>query len=113
MALRRVNSALACAVSILFFSPDDVSGNTITSWWVDTDAEYAPQIFKYNETTGKIYSSLCNSLDTPIFAQNDSTALQTTISPISNTSVASLGYLSGTTLEVKKTVEPWTRTHTK
>lgn len=104
MALGRFNSALACAVSlILLIAPDDVNGNAITSWWVKTDEDYAPQIFKYNETTGKIYASLCNSQDTPIFAQNDSTALQTTIAPISNTSIASFGYLSGSTLEVKQT----------
>lgn len=103
MALRRFNSALACAVSfLLLFAPNDVNGNAITSWWVKTDEVYAPQIFKYNETTGKIYASLCNSQDAPVFAQNDSTALQTTIAPISNTSIASFGYLSGSTLEVKQ-----------
>lgn len=103
MALKRINSALACAASfLLLIAPDDVNGNAISSWWVKTDEDYAPQIFKYNETTGKIYASLCNSQDAPIFAQNDSTALQTTVSPISNTSIASFGYLSGSTLEVKK-----------
>lgn len=103
MALGRFKSALACAVSIaLLIAPKDVNGNAITSWWVSTDENYAPQIFKYNETTGKIYASLCNSQDTPIFAQNESTALQTTITPISNTSIASFGYLSGSTLEVKQ-----------
>lgn len=103
MALRKLNSALACAVSfLLLIAPNDVNGNAIASWWVSSDEEYAPQIFKYNETTGKIYASLCNSQDTPIFAQNDSTALRTTITPIPNTSIASFGYMSGSTLEVTK-----------
>lgn len=102
MAFRQLNSALACAVSfLLYFGPDRVNGNAIASWWIKTDDDYAPQIFKYNETAGKIYASLCSSVDSPIFAQNDSTALQTTIAPSSNTSIASLGYLSGSTLEVR------------
>lgn len=104
MELGRINPALAFAVSLLLLTPDLVHGNAIASWWVATDADYAPHIFQYNETAGKIYSSLCNSVDSPIFAQNDSTALQTTITPISNTSIASLGYLSGSTLEV---TQPW------
>lgn len=101
MEFRKRTSALAyLAVSFILLNPASVHGNAVASWWVDTDADYAPQIFKYNETAGKIYSSLCNSLNAPIFAQNDSTALETTIAPIANTSIASLGYLSGSTLEV-------------
>ncbi|CAN8104027.1 unnamed protein product [Discula destructiva] len=85
---------------LLTIRPDAVQGSAIASWWVDTDASYAPQIFQYNATNNTIYASLCNSLDAPIFARNDSAALETTIAPLANTSITSLGYLSASsTLE--------------
>lgn len=90
--------AAAAALSLVF-GPDVVRGNAIASWWVDTDEEYAPQVFKYNATTG-IHASLCNSISTPIFAENDTTALDTEIPPIAGSSIASLGYLNGSTIEV-------------
>lgn len=95
-------SLLSLTASLLAFAPAVVRGNAIASWWVDTDELYAPQVFQYNLTTGKIYSSFCNSVSEPIFARNDTTALETTISPIANSSIASLGYLSGSTLEVNQ-----------
>lgn len=97
---------LAAATLSLVVGPDAllVRGNAIASWWVDTDQEYAPQIFKYNETTGGIYASLCNSISKPIFAENDTTALETEIAPIAGTSIASLGYLNGSTIEVKHNI---------
>lgn len=74
--------------------------STIASWWVKTDDDYSPQLFKYNDTTGKIYGSLCNSVTTPVFAQNDSTALNLTIAPSTGSNIASLGYLSDDVLQV-------------
>lgn len=100
METRTLPFSLLSLAFLLVFGPAVVRGNAIASWWVETDELYAPQVFKYNETTGKIYSSLCNSVSEPVFAQNDSTALETTISPIANSSIASVGYLSGSSLEV-------------
>lgn len=96
----RLSSPLSLVFFLMTFGPIAVRGNAIASWWVDTDDQYAPQIFQYNKTTSKIYSSLCNSLTAPIFAQNESTALDMAISPIEGTSIASLGYLSESTLRV-------------
>lgn len=93
---------LAAATTLVLVGPDVVRANAIASWWVDTDEDYAPQIFKYNESTG-IHASLCNSITTPIFAENDSTVLQTEIAPIAGSSIASLGYLNGSTIEVMTT----------
>lgn len=107
MAFTAMSSSLFYStVSLLLLGAKPVYGSTIASWWVDTDAGYSPQLFHYNETTGKIYGSLCNSLTTPVFAQNDSTALQTTISPLAGTNIASLGYLSDDILQVNTPPPP-------
>lgn len=101
MELRAMPSSLiSLAAAILLFGTGPAHGSTIASWWVDTDEEYSPQVFKYNETTGKIYSSLCNSVTKPVFAQNDSTAIDLTITPRTGTNIASLGYLSYDVLQV-------------
>lgn len=112
MAFRVPSLPLLAAVTLSLVGPDAlVRGNAIASWWVDTEEEYAPNVFKYNETTGGIYASLCNSVSTPIFAENDTTALETEISPIAGSSIASLGYLNGSTIEVTTSPPPTERAH--
>lgn len=99
-SLRRIPPfSLLTAATLLLVGPDVVRGNAIASWWVDTAEDYAPQVFKYNQTTG-IHASLCNSISTPIYAENTSTLLETTIAPNAGSSIASLGYIANSTIEV-------------
>lgn len=84
----------AIAALLLLGASPAAYGSSIASWWVDTDEDYSPQLFKYNATTEKIYGSVCNSVTTPIFAQDSTTALDLDILPRTGTSIASLGYLS-------------------
>lgn len=71
-----------------------VSGSSLTSWWLNYAPDLAPAVAKYDNTTGKIYYSLCNSIITPVFAFNDSTTLglDDRYPPLSGTSIAGLGY---------------------
>lgn len=93
-------SLISLTAAILLLGTSPAHGSAIASWWVDTDEQYSPQLFKYNETTNKIYGSLCNSVTTPIFAQNDSTAIDLAITPRTGTNIASLGYVSSSVLQV-------------
>lgn len=95
MAPSLPSSLLSFTTVLLILQPTAVHANAIASWWVETDSNNTPQIFQYNATTNTIYASLCNSIgDAPIFTRNASTALQTTITPLANTGIASVGYLS-------------------
>lgn len=102
MQLRAMPSSLASltTAALLLLRASPACASNIASWWVDTDEQYSPQIFQYNETTGKIYGSLCTSITNPVFAQNDSTAVNLTITPRAGTNIASLGYLSNSILQV-------------
>ncbi|KUI74188.1 hypothetical protein VM1G_10038 [Cytospora mali] len=85
----------ATALAWLLTRP--ASGSSLTSWWLNYDPDLAPAIAKYDNVTGKIYYSLCNSIKTPVFALNDSTALDldARYPPLSGTSIAGVGYAYG------------------
>lgn len=81
-----------------------VHASSIATWWYESAS--APQVMQYDQQTGRIYYSLCNSNSTPVFALNDSTALpwHDGVPPISGTSIAGLGYLDGDLVPVRNPV---------
>ncbi|KAK7737869.1 hypothetical protein SLS53_006246 [Cytospora paraplurivora] len=52
---------------------------------------------KYDDATGKVYYSLCNSIKTPVFAFNDTTTFDFDVRypPLNGTSIAGVGYAYG------------------
>lgn len=70
------------------------SGSSLTSWWLNYDPELAPAVAKYDDATGKVYYSLCNSIRTPVFAFNESTTLDfdDRYPLLNGTSIAGVGY---------------------
>ena len=81
-------------LALIWILPRPSSGSSLASWWLNYDPDLAPAVAKYDNNTGKIYYSLCNSIKTPVFAYNDSTTLDldARYPPISGTSIAGVGY---------------------
>ena len=67
-----------------------VLGRSLSSWFTGLGA---PQLIKYDDDTGKIFYSLCNSNSTPVFPEDDTAALHLEIPPAKGTSVAGAGYV--------------------
>ncbi|KUI58459.1 hypothetical protein VP1G_05728 [Cytospora mali] len=95
MGFQRRRYVFATALAWLLTRP--ASGSSLTRWWLNYDPDLAPAIAKYDNVTGKIYYSLCNSVRTPVFALNDSTILDLSARypPLSGTSIAGVGYAYG------------------
>jgi hypothetical protein len=78
---------------VLLLSVQPAACSSIAAWWYSTLS--APQVIQYDNTTGHIYYSLCNSNNTPIFPGNDTAALPLDLKrfpPMNGTSVAATGY---------------------
>lgn len=86
--------ATVLVIAYMWLLPTPACGSSLASWWLNYDPDLAPAVAKYDNGTGKIYYSLCNSVKTPVFALNDSTTLDldARYPPLSGTSIAGVGY---------------------
>lgn len=66
-----------------------VWGRSLSAWSTGLGA---PQVIMFDDDTGKIFYSLCNSNSTPIFPADDTAAFHLEIEPAEGTSVAGTGY---------------------
>ncbi len=73
---------------------------SIHSWLVE--ALGAPQIVMYDDDTGNIFYSLCNSSGTPVFPADSSAAFNLKYPPLNGTGLAGFGYSDGTNVVVSK-----------
>ncbi|KAM0809059.1 hypothetical protein AB5N19_09402 [Seiridium cardinale] len=90
--------ALVCILgirvqSIVWILLGAVRAGSISTWWYPE--ALAPQVIMYDQTSGKILYSLCNSNSTPIFPANETAAfdLDPNFPPMNGTSVAGTGYM--------------------
>ena len=67
-----------------------VNGLSIDAWLVD--ALQAPQVVMYDDASGSILYSLCNSSGTPVFPGDSSAAFDLKFPPLNGTGVAGFGY---------------------
>lgn len=66
------------------------NGLSIDAWLVD--ALQAPQVVMYDDASGSILYSLCNSSGTPVFPGDSSAAFDLKFPPLNGTGVAGFGY---------------------
>ena len=85
--MRTLASSAAAAVWLL---PGLVGGVAIDAWIVE--GLEAPQVVMYDDATGNIYYSLCNSSGTPVWPGDNSTAFDLRFAPMNGTGVAGFGY---------------------
>lgn len=84
----------AGALVVLWLVPGSVYGIAINAWLVD--ALEFPQVVMHDDVTGRIFYSLCNSSDAPIFPGDESAAFDLKYPPLNGTGVAGFGYTDTT-----------------
>ncbi|RYP93256.1 hypothetical protein DL770_000631 [Monosporascus sp. CRB-9-2] len=80
------------AQALLWLSPRSVDAASVDAWLVPELA--APQVVVYDDDSGNVYYSLCNSSGTPVFPGDESATFELRFAPLNGTSVVGFGYTS-------------------
>ncbi|RYP45677.1 hypothetical protein DL768_008021 [Monosporascus sp. mg162] len=91
MKLSFASGALLAQVA-LRLSPRSVDAASVDAWLVAELA--APQVVVYDDESGNVYYSLCNSSGTPVFPGDESATFELRFAPLNGTSIVGFGYTS-------------------
>ncbi|RYP76310.1 hypothetical protein DL769_003650 [Monosporascus sp. CRB-8-3] len=80
------------AQASLWLSPRSVDAASVDAWLVPELA--TPQVVVYDDYSGNVYYSLCNSSGTPVFPGDESATFELRFTPLNGTSVVGFGYIN-------------------
>ncbi|RYP38251.1 hypothetical protein DL767_002636 [Monosporascus sp. MG133] len=86
----RNTAVLTLLLTWIWFVLNGVRGSCFAAWYDELFG--APQVILYDTTAGKIYYSLCNSNEVPVFPVNDSATFNLRWTPSSSSTIAGAGY---------------------